>query len=662
MNKAILAAAAACMTGVASATTNEVSVLEPVTVYASRIDDTRDMMASPVIVFDAEAIAASGARDFPELLKKKCGIEVRSLNGNPTLAQIAMRGFGENSFGRTKVVIDGEELNNVDMNPPNLTRIPLGSIRRIEVIHGPCPVLYGDGAVAGLVNVMTDAEDRETKTRIAGVAGSQNTFGANFQTKGALAEDGLIYGASYDYVQSDGYRRRSAYRLHSMNAGLRQNFENGSTIGFKVNYQNGLYELPGSLSYDQWRHERKSSGLTTDDSTRHWGGGVSVDSKMLLAEDQWLRVDGSFSRQFRNNRSPSSIKDLEYDYYSYQLSPRYINEKDVFDHGNKFTVGLDFRFDRYNENHSKYYGMPPIKRHFWRERYAAFVYDEFFITETLSVIAGARLERIGNRWSNYGGLAEDSSRDWMGDFELGLVYRPIEGLKTYMKGTRFHRSAFCDELSYTKDGRFLEPEKGVSFDIGAEWELSKEFLIYVNGYASVMEDEIFYNPYITQMPWGWNGYNSNSPSKTRRVGFDTGFSWKRDKFAEASLRYSLVHADFSNGQYKGKDIPYVPNHKIRAEVGYWLFDDLEIKGGYYFVSRQYLAEDFNNEAKRLPSYSLFDVGIYYTPSWAEGWKASFVIDNLLDRNYCDYAFWGGTVGYYYPACGRSFLFTLSYEF
>ena len=30
---------------------------------------------------------------------------------------------------------------------------------------------------------------------------------------------------------------------------------------------------------------------------------------------------------------------------------------------------------------------------------------------------------------------------------------------------------------------------------------------------------------------------------------------------------------------------------------------------------------------------VFDVGLYYTPSWAEGWKASFVMDNLLDRDY-----------------------------
>ena len=87
-------------------------------------------------------------------------------------------------------------------------------------------------------------------------------------------------------------------------------------------------------------------------------------------------------------------------------------------------------------------------------------------------------------------------------------------------------------------------------------------------------------------------------------------------------------------------------------------DDLRIKGGCTYTSSQYVSGDYANSYDRLPAYLMFDVGVYYEPSWAEGWKASFVADNIFDRNYCDYA----GVGYYYPACGRSFMFTVSYEF
>ena len=627
--------------------TNEVAELPPVTVYASRIDDTKEAMPASIAVFTADDIAASGARDLPELLKKKAGIDIHAMNGNPLLTSIAMRGFGDNAFGRTKVILDGEELNNVDMNAPNLTRIPLGSVERVEVIRGPSPVLYGDGAVAGVVNVVTDAPDYEKKTKITGRAGSQYTFGGTAQTKGGFEEEGVQYNAAYDYLQSDGYRDRSAYDLHTANAGVRKNFENGSMVRFKANYQNAFYELPGSLTYDQWKNRRRSAN-NPDDWTRLWSYGLGIDSKLKLADDQWLYLDGNFSHQYRHAKMAAWGTDTEYDYYSYALSPRYVNEKDLFGFGSKFTAGLDFRYDGYGEN-----PFGGTKRHFDRARYAAFAQEEFYIMDELSLVAGARLERIGNRWVHYRGLSQSSSHDWMGDYELGLVFRPDDGLKTYVKGTRFHRSAFCDELSYTQDGTFLDPETGASLDIGAEWEFLDEFTFDVNGYGMVMEDEIFFDPVL--LPYG---YNCNSPAKTRRLGLDTGLSWLRDKVAEASVRYGVVKAEFGGGTYHGCDVPYVPNHRIRAEAGVWIFGDLEIKGGYTFVSAQYPSGDFANQSDRLPAYSLFDVGAYYSPSWAKGWKGSFVMDNLFDRNYCDYA----GVGYYYPACGRSFMFTLSYEF
>ena len=642
--------------------TNEVTELPSVTVYASRIGDTKDEMPAQVQVFDAAAIAASGARDLPELLKKQAGIDVYQLNANPIQSEMSMRGFGENSFGRTKVVLDGEELNNVDMAAPNLMRIPLGNVERVEIVRGPSPVLHGDGAVAGVVNVTTDTRDYTKKTRLTAKAGSQGTFGGNVSTKGGFEAEGVQYSASYDYLQSDGYRRRSAYDMHTANAAVRQNFDNGSTVALKANYQNAFYELPGALSREEWHRSRKNA-KNHDDWCRLWSYGASLESKMLVAEDQWLMLDGGFSHQRRHASWGNYGYANDYNLYGFWLSPRYVNEKDVFGFGNRFTAGMDFRYDRDNVTDHSGYNAP--RYHFGRMRYAAYLHDEFHITDELSIVAGARLESIENRWTGYRGLADPESQDWMGDYELGLVYRPLEGLKTFVKGTRFHRSAFCDEMNYTEDGRLLKPETGTSLDIGLEWTFLDEFTFDADGYGMVMDDEIFYNPYAAYSPYGWGGYNCNSPAKTRRVGLDTGLAWRRDKVAEASVRYGVVHADFAGGQYHGEDVPRVPNHRLRAEVGVWLWDDMEIKGGYRFVSSQRLVGDFANEQDRLGGYSLFDIGAYYTPSWswAKGWKASFVMDNLLDRDYCDFAGWSEYSGaYYYPACGRSFLFTLSYEF
>jgi hypothetical protein len=43
-------------------------------------------------------------------------------------------------------------------------------------------------------------------------------------------------------------------------------------------------------------------------------------------------------------------------------------------------------------------------------------------------------------------------------------------MKSYVKGTRFHRSPFCDEMNYTQTGQLLKPETGTSLDAGIEWD------------------------------------------------------------------------------------------------------------------------------------------------------------------------------------------------
>lgn len=92
--KAVLAAVAAGSACAACADTNEteVATLEPVVVYASRVDATREWMPSAVQVFDADAVVGSGAGDFGEFLSRKAALDVRNLNGNPMQGAVYMGG------------------------------------------------------------------------------------------------------------------------------------------------------------------------------------------------------------------------------------------------------------------------------------------------------------------------------------------------------------------------------------------------------------------------------------------------------------------------------------------------------------------------------------------------------------------------------------------
>jgi len=632
-----------------------VTTLPSVIVYATRDGDFAMTRPASVRVFDSAEIKRSCVRDLPELLEKKANVSVRTLNANPFQAHVAMRGFGEYSFGRIRILMDGEDIATADMEAPNLVRLPLDAIERVEVIPGPCTVLYGDGAIAGVISVSSDTHDYMHKTRLSVRGGSYGRFGASVMTRGGFEDEGLRYTASYDYSRANGYRNRSGYDLHTFAAGLRKNFANESSVGLRTHYFNGRYEMPGALSESQWRRDSRKAAYS-DDDCRQWGYGFATDAKLRLADDQWLYVDGGFGHKHRRSHWGDYCAIDNYSNLSVQFSPRYVNELSIGSHANKMTVGSDFRYDAYDvQSRSPAFDE---RECFARLRYALFSQEEYFLTERLSVTAGIRGEAIDNRWRTYRVLSETHSRDLQGDLELALVYRPAEELKTYVKGTRFHRSAFCDELNYAADGAFLKPETGVSLDVGAEHAFASEWRAEVSGYVTRMEDEIFFDPHF-----GRTGYNRNSSDPTQRLGFDAALGWDREKTAEFSIRYAYVDARFSDGAYDGSRVPLVPQSRVRTEVGVWLGDQVELVGGHRFVSTQVMAGDFENAHGRMEAHSLFDVSLRYEPIWAEGLRLCLVIDNLLDANYCDYARWSDAAGAsYYPASGRSLQVTLAFAF
>ena len=84
-----------------TAATNLATRLAPVVVEASPLDQTSADIPAQVEIFSRGAIAESGAGDLPQLLSRARGMNIYNLGaGNPALAQIQMRGWGENGFGR----------------------------------------------------------------------------------------------------------------------------------------------------------------------------------------------------------------------------------------------------------------------------------------------------------------------------------------------------------------------------------------------------------------------------------------------------------------------------------------------------------------------------------------------------------------------------------
>lgn len=633
-----------------------VTNLPTVVVEASRTDATRMDMPSGVRVIDRSEIASSGANDVVDLLSKKVPeMHIRHLGaGNPALAEIAMRGYGENGHGRTLVLVDGERLNSPDLNTPNLSRIAIGSISKIEVLGGPQGVLHGDNASAGVINIITEPDSYDRKSYVELHGGSWGSIGGSIGTRGGIEEEGLKYWADGSWDRSDGYRSQSGFDIWNLNGGIKKEWENGTYFRVSGFYNDSRYDLPGYLSYDQWKADPQRSNAFED---RYWRStyGFNATFNAQVNEENAIKMTGNFSNRKMQGYQQyvgGSYYDTDYDIYSYRLLTEWINTSELFGFDNEFILGMQYTYDTLHGYSD--YGISS-EYDYNRQMMDFYAQDTFHFTEWLALQLGGRYSRA---WAYNEQATPAKKQNHMGACDVALIWNPVEDAKIYAKWSRLYRNPFLDEVPYDprtwSPAGLLDPEMGWNAEIGFDWQIADEFSIGADAYYTWLEDEIFYDAI--------HGNNVNSDDETARRGFDVHASWERSKVAGISVAASYVKATFDGGSFGRNVIPLVPEMTVSVNGRVWIWDECYVFGGYRFQGDMYSVSDFNNDYDRASWYGVFHVGATYEPAfaeWARGFKVSVTVDNLFDEHYCDYVTYGAN---YWPGAGRSFMVSIRYEF
>lgn len=138
----------------------------PIVVTGSRIQRDASEAPVPIVVFSGDDIEASGEVELAEALAELPSVS-SELNGgtvtgnvqNSGLDVINLRNLGDN---RTLVLIDGRRTvsNSGNGNRVSLSTIPTDFVDRVEVITGGASSIYGSDAVAGVVNIITESDQR----------------------------------------------------------------------------------------------------------------------------------------------------------------------------------------------------------------------------------------------------------------------------------------------------------------------------------------------------------------------------------------------------------------------------------------------------------------------------------------------------------------------
>ena len=164
------------------------AVLPTVLVTGSRF--ASPLTAAPIgaSVISADDIRRAGATDVNEAIRKVAGVFGRqSLDASPDFS-LDLRGFGSNSAQNMVVLVDGVRLSENEQANPVLSTIPIDTVERIEIVRGGSSVLYGDGATAGVIQIITkDAAKRgATRASLSAEIGTLHSWDTRASIAGAI--------------------------------------------------------------------------------------------------------------------------------------------------------------------------------------------------------------------------------------------------------------------------------------------------------------------------------------------------------------------------------------------------------------------------------------------------------------------------------------------
>lgn len=171
---------------------------DSVVVTATRTERKLSNLTVPVTIINAKTIQQNGALRLTDILKEQTGLNLTSGFG----AGVQLQGLNPDY---TIILINGEPLVGRTAGVLDLNRIALGNIKKIEIVKGPSSSLYGSEAMAGVINIITDASYGAPIT-VGLRYGTYNTLDANLESKWNTKN--VLYQGFYNVYSTDGYSIR----------------------------------------------------------------------------------------------------------------------------------------------------------------------------------------------------------------------------------------------------------------------------------------------------------------------------------------------------------------------------------------------------------------------------------------------------------------------
>ena len=568
--------------------------LEEVVVTDSRFKLKRENSGKTVIKISQQEIENNQGRTISELINTKSGIEINGSRSNAGQnLGVYVRG-GRNR--QVLVLIDGIQVSDPSQisGGYDFRLLNLNQIESIEIIKGASSTLYGSGAAAAVVNIITKAANaKKISTVISSSIGTNQTesdqnyniadFNNSVAFSGTLNK--FTYRAAFNNQFADGLsaaisdtNEKDAYSKYGLDANLGYKFSSAFSLNVYGNLTDTKSDIDGydaSFNFVDTNEEFNSKQARVGVSSKFKYNKGSINLNAAFSEYDRVFVS-SFPSVYK---SKNTVLDV-YNKYVFDDAFYTIIGLNVIENNATFTTDETFHIT---------------------DPYANFVYVSDF---GFQMNAGVRL----NNHNAYGS-------HFIYNFNPSFTLKSDKGYTKFFGS--YSTSFITPSLSHLY-GDFganpnLEPEENLTIEAGVEFKLNDNFRV--------------------------SGLFFNREEKNTVLWIDGGYLNAADllhaKGVEIEMKATLldkitIETNYTFVEYKEELARRIPKHKANVQLGYEVS-----KTTFASVSYQFIDDRFENSfVPLLESFSVFNFYISHT---ALENKVTFFggLDNVLNEAYED---------------------------
>jgi iron complex outermembrane receptor protein len=670
-----------------------------VAITATRSERSVLETAGNVTVIDREAIEQSGARDVPELLRREAGIFVVNTTTNPDGYQIDGRGFNDGGGNGSSllVLVNGRRFNDADTSSPDWSLLRLGNVERIEVIRGPASALYGDGAVSGVIHVVTRSAEGPVEVELRGESGTYDTTLGQAFVRG---REGPLSGSLFfDRPSTDGYRDQAGFRAERVEGTLRLELGERVVLGLDTGFSSDERNRPGAISKAIIDHSDPRCEIDFPCGRRVANPGVEGDrltrrrfhadglASVTLSEEVALELRPFYRRvssggTITNPATPEPfVSTQDVVSYSLGLGTQLVVETPVAGFANRMIVGFDLLGEDVDVDSVFTPSFPgsDAEDDTTRHLYGVYLQDEIDLTPRLLLSLGTRYDYARVRGEDQLALPDEPStfrfKDTFWSPKGALVYRLSDTVSTYASYARAFRVPNIDEaFGFFGFNEGLDAETSDSYEVGlkarelalpgdmeASWNLAfywmnvDDQILFDHEIPSSFEIDPNGPQSIDCLPSSFGGPCNVNIDRVRHRGVETSANLLFDSWLELYGSYTYDDTEIRSDSIfrfresagcpdpaqpclislKGNQLPVTPRH--RGTLGFWLHlpHSIDVGLNANYVGSRYAVNDLENQFSKLSKYATYDARIAWRPKVSEqlDLELGLMLRNLFDREY-----------------------------